>query len=217
MDTDAALVTRLSRDLDGNFPMLVDEHTDRLFTLVLRLLGDRRDAEEVAQDALVRAYRAMAGYPQARIAALKLRPWLASIAVNLARNRRRRLDDRQPPSQLEPMIGAGYDPPADVAGWGAPESQVDRRETQRELAIALLELNLTVRAAVVLRHVDGLSLAETAEALGRPEGTIKAQVHRGLRELRRILEASHDADAATTTTTVPMRAAKFVATLEAIR
>jgi RNA polymerase sigma-70 factor (ECF subfamily) len=218
MDTDAALASRLSRDLDGAFPTLVAEHADRLYTIVLRLLGDRRDAEEVAQDALVRAYRAMGGYPRERVAALKLRPWLASIAINLARNRRRRLDDRQPPAQLDPMRDAGFDPAADAAGWGGPVAHADRRETQRELAAALLRLNVTVRAAVVLRHVDGLSLAETAEALGRPEGTIKAQVHRGLKELRGYLDAAGDpAGAATQSTTVSMRAAPLAAALEASR
>jgi RNA polymerase sigma factor (sigma-70 family) len=221
MDTDAALATRLSRDLDGAYPALVDGHADRLFTIALRLLGDRRDAEEVAQDALVRAYRAMGSYPRERVAALKLRPWLASIAVNLARNRRRRLDDRRPPSQLEPLMDAGFDPEATDRG-SAPGATADRRETQRELVEALLGLNATVRAAVVLRHVDGLSLAETAEALGRPEGTIKAQVHRGLRELRAILEAPPGTHAGTeasaaTPTTVSMRAAPFGAALEAAR
>ena len=80
MDTDAALTQRLARDIDAGFPALVTEHSDRLYSIALRLLGDRRDAEEVAQDALVRAYRAMHGYPRERVAALKLRPWLASIA-----------------------------------------------------------------------------------------------------------------------------------------
>ena len=116
MDTDVALANRLARDVDAAFPALVAEHQDRLYTIALRLLGDRRDAEEVAQDALVRAFRAMHGYPRERIAALRLRPWLASIAVNLARNRRRRLDDRQPPGSLEPMLDAGYDPPSDARG-----------------------------------------------------------------------------------------------------
>ena len=111
MDTDAALAARLSRDLEAAFPDLVTEHQDRLYTIALRLLGDRRDAEEVAQDALVRAFRAMAGYPRDRTASLRLRPWLASIAVNLARNRRRRLDDRRPPNQLEPLLDAGFDLP----------------------------------------------------------------------------------------------------------
>ena len=212
MDTDAALARRLARDVDAGFPALVTEHRDRLYTIALRLLGDRRDAEEVAQDALVRAYRAMLGYPPERIVALKLRPWLASIAVNLARNRRRRHDDRQPPSSLEPILDAGFDPPAD--GRAAPALAADRRETQRELAAALLRLTPAVRSAIVLRHVDGLSVAEAAEALGRPEGTVKAQVHRGLRELRAVLEAQPDP---TFTTTQRQRAPRLLPALEAVR
>ena len=188
MDTDTALAIRLARDVDAAFPDLVAAHQDRLYTIALRLLGDRRDAEEVAQDALVRAFRAMHGYPRERIAELRLRPWLASITVNLARNRRRRLDDRQPPNQLEPMLDAGFDPASDD-GRSTPALAADRRETQRELASALLRLSPGVRVAIVLRHVDGLSVTEVAEALDRPEGTIKAQVHRGLKELRLLLEA----------------------------
>lgn len=197
MDTDTALATRLARDVDAAFPALVEAHQDRLYTIALRLLGDRRDAEEVAQDALVRAYRAIGGYPPERVLALRLRPWLASIAVNLARNRRRRLEDRQPPNQLEPMLDAGFDPTTDDRRT-LPGAVADRRETQRELAFALLRLSPAVRAAIVLRHVDGLSVAEVAEALDRPEGTIKAQVHRGLRELRALLEAAPRPDTATT-------------------
>ena len=212
MDTDVALANRLARDVDAAFPALVADHQDRLYTIALRLLGDRRDAEEVAQDALVRAFRAMHGYPRERIAALKLRPWLASIAVNLARNRRRRIDDRQPPGSLEPMLDAGYDPPSD--GRALPASTADRRETQRELASLLLRLTPAVRSAIVLRHVDGLSVAEVAEALGRPEGTVKAQVHRGLRELRALLEASPEP---IQTTHPPMPAARLLPSLEAVR
>jgi RNA polymerase sigma-70 factor, ECF subfamily len=212
MDTDAALANRLARNVDAAFPALVAAHQDRLFTIALRLLGDRRDAEEVAQDALVRAYRAMRGYPHERIAALRLRPWLASITVNLSRNRRRRHDDRQPPGALEPMLDAGFDPPSD--NRGAPAAAADRRETQRELAAVLLRLTPAVRTALVLRHVDGLSVAEVAEALDRPEGTVKAQVHRGLRELRVLLEASPDA---TIQTNSPAPDARLLPALEAAR
>jgi len=212
MDTDVALAKRLARDLDAAFPVLVEAHQDRLYTIALRLLGDRRDAEEVAQDALVRAFRAMRGYQRERVATLRLRPWLASIAVNLARNRRRRADDRQPPNQLEPMLDTGFDLPADARS--GPERRADLRETQRELVEALLRLTPAVRAAVVLRHVDGLSVTETAEALGRPEGTIKAQVHRGLRELRATFETSALRQP---TTPALARAARLLPALEAIR
>jgi RNA polymerase sigma factor (sigma-70 family) len=211
MDSDAALANRLAKDLEAAFPVLVAEHRDRLYTIALRLLGDRRDAEEVAQDALVRAFRAIRDYPSDRVAALRLRPWLASIAVNLARNRRRRFADRYPAGSLEPMLDAGFDPPAD--GRRAPGASAERRETQRELATALLRLTPAVRVAIILRHVDGLSVAEVAEALGRPEGTVKAQVHRGLRELRALLEAAEP----TTPSRSPMQARRLVPALEAVR
>jgi RNA polymerase sigma factor (sigma-70 family) len=211
MDTDAALAARLSRDLEGAFPDLVLGHQDRLYTIALRLLGDRRDAEEVAQDALVRAFRAMAGYPRERTATLRLRPWLASIAVNLARNRRRRIEDRRPPNPLEPMLDAGFDLPID--GGSRPDVVADRRDAQRELAAALLRLTPAVRAAIVLRHVDGLSVAEAAQALGRPEGTVKAQVHRGLRELRGLIEPTGTQP----TDQIRSRQARLLPAMEALR
>jgi len=193
MDTDAALAARLAHDLDAAFPALMAGHQDRLYTIALRLLGDPRDAEEVAQDALVRAYRAMGEYPAERVASLRLRPWLAAITVNLARNRRRRADARNPPVALEPMLDAGFEL-ADARTPG-PVAITARREGIGELAATLMQLPPAIRVAIVLRHVDGLSVAETAEALGRPEGTVKAQVSRGLERLRALLADAEPADA----------------------
>src|SRR5258707_7805378 len=138
MDTDVALAHRLAADLDAAFPTLVAAHADRLYSIALRLLGDPRDAEEVAQDALVRAFRAIQGYPAARTSELRLRPWLASITVNLARNRRRRIADRQPPVRLEPLVEAGLDLP-DLRTPGPP-AVVARRESVSGLATTLLQL-----------------------------------------------------------------------------
>jgi RNA polymerase sigma-70 factor (ECF subfamily) len=219
MDTDAALAARLAHDVDAAFPALVAGHQDRLFTIALRLLGDPRDAEEVAQDALVRAYRAMGDYPAERVASLRLRPWLASITVNLARNRRRRADDRRPPLALEPMLDSGFEV-ADAAAPN-PAALAAMRESVDELAATLLQLPSAVRVAVVLRHVDGLSVAETAEALGRPEGTVKAQVSRGLERLRALLAESpptHDhAEAAGAAAHPPLRPPRQFASAEVLR
>lgn len=192
MDADVALATRLARNLDAAFPGLVDAHADRLYTIALRSLGDPRDAEEVAQDALVRAYRAIATYPAERIAQLRLRPWLASIAINLVRNRRRNLADRFPPATLDGLIDSGFDP-ADAAA-DQPDAVVEQRAAGTNMAALLLQLPPHLRLAVVLRHVDGLSVAETAAALDRPEGTIKAQVARGLERLRQLAAAPGAAD-----------------------
>ncbi|TMD30948.1 MAG: hypothetical protein E6I94_03845, partial [Chloroflexi bacterium] len=92
MDDDA-LLERLADDLDGAFETLVRAHQDRLYSIALRFLGDPSDAEEVAQDALVRAYRALANFEGARIRELRLRGWLATIVIRRCRTRsaRRRL------------------------------------------------------------------------------------------------------------------------------
>ena len=87
MDTDSRLAADLARDLDASFEAVVLDHQDRLFSIALRMLGDRGAAEEAAQDAFVRAYRALATYDADRIRELRLRPWLATIVLNLCRTR----------------------------------------------------------------------------------------------------------------------------------
>lgn len=193
MDTDVALTARLATNLDLAFPTLVEAHVARLFTIAERYLGVPLDAEEVAQDALVRAYRAMAGYDAERIRELRLRPWLAAITVNLARNRRRRIADRMPPIPLDPLVEIGREPVA--PGDLSPSAVAELREQRDRLAEALFRLPGPMREAIVLRHVDGLSVAEAASVLGRPEGTIKAQVHRGLSLLRQTLAPQFDQQA----------------------
>jgi RNA polymerase sigma-70 factor (ECF subfamily) len=177
---DIALACRLAADLDASFEALVVAHVDRLFTIALRILDNRADAEEAAQDALVRAYRALDDYDAARIRELRLRPWLTTIVVNVCRNRTRVRRVRTTELGFEPGDEPAVDP-------------VARRDVRDAWAALLLTLPPTQRIAVVLRHVDGLSYAEMSAALGRPEGTLKAQVHRGLAALRDALaEQGHD-------------------------
>jgi RNA polymerase sigma-70 factor (ECF subfamily) len=186
---DTSLAARLAVDLDGAFEAVVREHADRLYAIVLRLIGDPGDAEEVAQDSFVRAYRAMSTYDAGRIRELRLRPWLAAIAVNLARNRRRRLADRQPALSLGVVIG-------DVDQGPMPRSlvhhsdHVDATGDRDRWTTLLAALPERYRTPLVLRYVDDLSYAEMAETLGRSEGTLKSQVHRGLALLRAAWEAA---------------------------
>lgn len=177
---------RLARDLDGTFEALVRAHQDRLFSIALRLTGDAHDAEELVQDTFVRAYRALGGYEPERIRDLHLRPWLARIVINLCRNRARRRGDR--PLALAPFVGVGAEPAADPAA--GPEAATGRRAETERWAGLLLGLPARYRVPVVLRHIDDLSYAEMSEALGRAEGTLKAQVHRGLALLRAAYDAA---------------------------
>jgi len=188
MDTDPELPARLARDLDGSFEALVVAHQRLVFGLALRVVGDRADAEEVAQDTFVRAYHALAGYEAERVATMRLRPWLAQIALNLARNRVRR---RPPPHRpLEDGDGQAL---ALAAPAAAEPAELAERRVERDLWAGLLAgLPRGQREAVVLRHVEGLPYAEVAEVLGRPVGTVKTHVHRGVRQLRERLEAGKE-------------------------
>ena len=182
---DTELTTRLATDLDGTFEAVVRAHQDRLYSVALRLLGDPSDAEEVAQDAFVRAYRALNGYDAERIRMLQLRGWLATIVINLARNRVR--GRRAPTVPLEVDAGgpnASAAPDKIRDSFPDPEAVTSRREERESWARLLAGLPDRYRIPLVLRHVDELSYPEMAAALGRPEGTVKAQVHRGLALLR---------------------------------
>ena len=188
MDTDSLLLAALARDLEGSFETLVVEHQDRLYSIALRLLGDPRDAEEAAQDALVRAYRALAGYEAQRIHELRLRPWLATIVLNLCRSRLGRRAPARSALSLDAALPGELEPRTDAAR--GPAETAARRDAANDWAGLLLTLPAPYRSAVVLRHVDGLSYPEVAAALERPEGTVKAQVHRGVALLRTAFEAA---------------------------
>ncbi len=177
---DTELAHRLSRDLDGTFETMVRAHVDRCHAIALRVTGNPHDAEEITQDALVRAYRALAAYEPERIRELRVRPWLTTIVLNLCRNRAR--TRRLPSTPLDPLVEAGQEPRA--AAGSDPAEAALRASDRERLAAHLAALPERYRVPVVLRHVDDLSYAELASILGRPEGTLKAQVHRGLALLR---------------------------------
>ena len=194
MDTDDRLAAALADDLDRAFEALVVGHQDRLYTIALRMLGDRGDAEEAAQDALVRAYRALATYDGERIRELRLRAWLTTIVLNRCRSVATRRTTRGPRP-----ISIDGDPARPIAELESPAAaapaEVAERHSERDRwAARLMALPLAYRTAVVLRHVDGLSYPEVAEVLGRPEGTVKAQVHRGIAILRTMLESERRHD-----------------------
>ena len=175
----------LASDLDATFEALVRAHQDRLFSLALRFLGDAADAEEVVQDGFVRVYRALRSYEAQRIAELELRPWLSSIVLNLCRTRYR----RRSRTRMAVVAGGLDDTRLNAPATDTPHELAARREATERWADLVGRLPVLYRAAVVLRHVDGLSYQEMSHVLGRPEGTVKAQVHRGLALLRAAVEA----------------------------
>ena len=165
------LANALATDLDETFPTVVQTMGRQLFWGLRRICGDHQEAEDLTQETFIRAYRALVGYEPERIRDMDLRPWLWTIAMNLGRNHLR--DRSRRPTYVE-MTDAGAEDPElmDGAAW-------DRR---------LSVLNDHQRKAVVLRHVVGMGIVEISDITGRPEGTVKADVHRGLARLRETIE-----------------------------
>lgn len=176
----ATLTVRLSRDVDGNFAEVVSGHRQAVYTTALRMSGRPIDAADLAAEAFLRAYQALRGYPPARIRELQLRSWLVTIVLNLWRNQARTAARR--PAQV-PLESS----PEPRAGSGGPEEHLRRRELESAVGELLSELPETQRLAVVLRHIVGLTPAETAAVLGCPEGTAKSHVSRGLARLRSLI------------------------------
>lgn len=167
------------------FDRIVDDYQRRLYGFALRMTGNREDAEEIVQDAFVRAYRALGKMSLEQRRELRLQPWLYTITLNVTRNRLRSkrptavaLDALADPDALLRGSQDGPAPPEAIVVQNAEIAMVEK---------ALLQLPMHLRAAATLRFIEGRSHPEIAEILNQPIGTVKSHVHRAVRILRRIL------------------------------
>ncbi len=167
------------------FERIVDDYQRRLYGFALRMTGNREDAEEIVQDAFVRAFRALGKMTEEQRSELRLQPWLYTITLNVTRNR---LRSKRPTNVA---LDALADPDALLnntqEGPEQPEQIVERGTDLALVEQALLQLPMHLRAAATLRFIEGRSHPEIAEILNQPIGTVKSHVHRAVRILRRIL------------------------------
>jgi RNA polymerase sigma-70 factor, ECF subfamily len=169
------------------FRVLVEREGPAVVTTCARVLGDRSEAEDVAQEAFVIAYRSLSTWR----ADGAFGAWLTRIATRLAL---RRLAQRRQVTWLDP-VAAEADPVGSeryrsMSRGDAvdPATSVLRFEREAELRAAVAALDEPYREVVALRFFAERSLAEIAEATNRPLGTVKTHLHRGLARLRRALE-----------------------------
>jgi RNA polymerase sigma-70 factor, ECF subfamily len=164
----------LARVVDGDhdaFDQIMRNHEDRVFSVCLRLMGDRELALDATQETFLTAFRKASQFK----GNAALGTWIYRIAVNTCYDQHRKLSRRR----ADPI--PDHIDPADNAALDAVESAGVRPELQRALAA----LSPDFRAAVILSDVEGLPLPEVAEILGVPLGTVKSRIFRG----RRILAA----------------------------
>ncbi|MFC4584828.1 RNA polymerase sigma factor [Sphaerisporangium corydalis] len=189
-DAAGRLRALLQEDLDAGFAELVREYQQLVYTIALRVCGHHHpDAEDLAAEVFLRAYRALRGYSAARLGELRPRPWLVTITLNMGRNNARDRGRRPLQVTLEDFVERS--PQGDV--FDDVAAGLDRRRALAELTACLPDQQ---RDAVLLRHLCELSSAEVAEVLGCPEGTVRSHVSRGLVRLRGLLAERYPALAA---------------------
>ena len=154
---------------------LMATHQEAVFRLAYLLLGDPDEAEDVAQESFLRAWRHLASFDLAR----PLRPWLLSIGANLARNRRRSAG-----RYFAALTRAWRDEPVSEG----IEEQSSRSVQATELWKAVQKMNILDQQIVYLRYFLDLPVAETAQTLQIPEGTVKSRLSRALEKLREIIQ-----------------------------
>jgi RNA polymerase sigma-70 factor (ECF subfamily) len=175
--SDEEIVTRVCAGEPQLFELIMRRHNQRVFRAARAILRDANEAEDVMQDAYVRAYEHLSAFEgRARFST-----WLTKIAVHeaLARARKR--------SRFEPLDAEQQEPSMSSQSQSSPEQKASDSEMRVVLEKAIDALPEEFRAVFILRAVEEMSGAETAECLGIPEETVKTRFHRARGRLQETL------------------------------
>lgn len=185
MDSDEELLQRFVNGDEQAFETLVVRYEARVRNLAFGFVRDPGLADDVAQDAFMRAYRAASQYRGGGT----VRGWLYRIVANRARDELRQIRRRRE-SAIDDVDPTGLA----VSELGQTERRAESNELRRHLARGLATLREEYRAPLILREVEGLSYDEIAAALEWPVGTVKTRIHRGRHELRALLTAMREGE-----------------------
>ncbi|MCJ7569807.1 MAG: sigma-70 family RNA polymerase sigma factor [Anaerolineales bacterium] len=168
------------------FAAMVDAYSPRLYKLALRMLGDSLEAEDILQEAFLKAYRGIENFRGGS----KLSTWLYRITVNEALMRIRKNKLTTAPIDEPLLLEDGAEVPRELKDWCClPEAELMSAEAQSTLDIAIDSLSPTLRAAFVLRDLQGLSTREAAEVIQISEAAIKTRLLRARLQLRESLSS----------------------------
>ncbi len=167
-----------------DFEQIVKDYEHSLRGFARRMMRSVEDAEEVVQDAFFRAHRALSAMSANERDGIRLKPWLYTVTLNVARSRLYK--KRLPTVSFEAL----EDPDSSFlrdSEDASPESAFEQRENRELIEGAILEVPEHMRATARLRFIDGLTHVEIAKRLSRPVGTVKSHVHRAALVLRRVI------------------------------
>ena len=170
------LIERAIRGDARAFNDLMASQEKRMYAVALRMFGSREDAEDCLQDAMIRIYRSISGFKFQS----SFSTWVYRVTMNTCLDELRKRKNR-PNTSLDGLLESGWSP---MDGGESPERHAMRREMRQKLQAFIGELPEDMRAAVVLRDVQGYSYDEIARMLDANVGTIKSRISRGREKLR---------------------------------
>jgi RNA polymerase sigma-70 factor (ECF subfamily) len=188
-EEEARLVERLVARDERAFNALVKAYERRVFALVLRMIGNRAEAEDLAQEVFVQVFKAIGSFRGES----KLSTWVYRIAINLCKNRTKYLRVRHAGEQdeleaLQERVPMGEGTHANVAHIDRPDEMMAGKQVEHIVQQAILQLEPTFRECLVLRDVEELSYEEIGAITGLPEGTVKSRIHRARAQLKELVE-----------------------------
>lgn len=177
------IIMRVKKGDQEAFAELVELYKDKVYQISYRMLGNTHEAQDVAQEAFLRAYMNIDSYDTSR----KFSTWLFRITTNLSIDRMRKkkpdfyLDEEVPGTEgltLSSQLAASEETPEDL---------VVTKEMHDWLQIEISSLPVKYRSAIILKYIEDLSLKEISEILDLPIATVKTRIHRGREALRKKL------------------------------
>ena len=174
------LIARASGGDASAFNALMEAHERRMYAVALRMCGNREDAQDCLQEAMLRIYKSIGSFKgQSSFAT-----WAYRITMNTCLDELRKKKNKQNTS-LDSLLEVGWSP---TDGSNAPEKHAIQAEVRKSLHAAIQDLPEDMRSAIVLRDIQGLAYDEIAEALDVNVGTIKSRISRGREKLREKLK-----------------------------
>jgi len=171
---DQLLVERVQRGDKKAFDILVAKYQHKIVKLISRYIRDQAEVLDVAQDAFIKAYRAL---PRFR-GESAFYTWLYRIAINTAKNYLVAQSRRLPDSDVEIDVAEQYEGASDLRDNATPERLLLKDEIERTVFEVIEQLPEDLRTAITLRELEGLSYEEIADAMGCPIGTVRSRIFR---------------------------------------